>query len=256
MNTKFINGPIPTMLNDTMDWLRMNLPIIIVAQPDGTVRDEHVFPLEALRELVANALVHRDLAAWAQGTAIEVVLEPGKFVITNPGGLFGISVDRLGREHVTSARNQTLVQLAVNARDPRTLARVVEALSDGLRTVVRLLQEHDLPPVAFYDTGIAFRAVLRARSDKNDLSSHSSPPKADKTSTKLPRAGTTMQQVYDFVRDSGPATVDEISTALALDKALVRSNLTRLRRDPYKLVRAAGGQGRVTTYEAEPAQTV
>ncbi len=250
--TKFINGPIPTMLNDTMDWLRMNVPTSIVSQSDGTVRDEHVFPLEALRELVANALVHRDLGAWAQGTAVEVVLEPGKFVIANPGGLFGITVDRLGREHVTSARNQTLVQLAVNARDPRNLARVVEALSDGLRTVVRLLQEHNLPPVAFYDTGIAFRAVLHARSVQPALPSQFAWPQPNASAIKLPRSGTTMRQVYDLVRDKGPATVEEISSALSLDKTLVRNNLTRLRVAPYQLVRADGGRGRLTTYEAVP----
>jgi ATP-dependent DNA helicase RecG len=84
---------------------------------EGTVRDATVFPLEAFRELISNALVHRDLDRWSEGMAVEVRLDDSRLVVTNPGGLYGITVDRLGKEATTSARNARLVEICRHARD-------------------------------------------------------------------------------------------------------------------------------------------
>ena len=229
VNTKFINGPIPTMLGDAMEWLQVNVPTSIVTHPDGTVRDEYAFPMEALRELVANALVHRDLATWSESLAVELVLERDKFTIANPGGLFGITVDRLGREHITSARNQMLVQLNANARDPRTGARVVEALSDGLRTVVRVIMSN---------RATAQRAAR-------------TPVPAEVTTAvglHLPAVGTGIRRVYDLLLHGGPVTVEHVSRTLNKSQGTARSHLNRLRKSPYELVDASGGRGKITTY--------
>jgi ATP-dependent DNA helicase RecG len=67
------------------------------------VHDRYAYPLVAFRELIANALIHRDLDGWSAGLAIEVRLRRDRLVITNPGGLYGITVDQLGRDSVTSA---------------------------------------------------------------------------------------------------------------------------------------------------------
>ena len=229
VNTKFINGPIPTMLGDAMEWLQVNVPTSIVTHPDGTVRDEYAFPMEALRELVANALVHRDLATWSESSAVELVLERDKFTIASPGGLFGITVDRLGREHITSARNQMLVQLNANARDPRTGARVVEALSDGLRTVVRVIMSN---------RATAQRAAR-------------TPVPAEITTAvglHLPAVGTGIRRVYDLLLHGGPVTVAHVSRTLDMSQGTARSHLNRLRKSPYELVDASGGRGKITTY--------
>ena len=229
VNTKFINGPIPTMLGDAMEWLQVNVPTSIMTHPDGTVRDEYAFPMEALRELVANALVHRDLATWSESSAVELVLERDKFTIANPGGLFGITVDRLGREHITSARNQMLVQLNANARDPRTGARVVEALSDGLRTVVRVIMSN---------RATAQRAAR-------------TPVPAEVTTAvglHLPAVGTGIRRVYDLLLHGGPVTVAHVSRTLDMSQGTARSHLNRLRKSPYELVDASGGRGKITTY--------
>jgi hypothetical protein len=53
-------------------WARRNFDTMIVSEPDGTVHDQPAYPLTAFRELVANALVHRDLDHWSAGRAVEV----------------------------------------------------------------------------------------------------------------------------------------------------------------------------------------
>ncbi len=105
-NQVTIDGPVPRMLDQAMAWARRTFDTYIVNAPDGSVRDRYAYPLAAFRELIANAIIHRDLDAWSAGLAIEVRLRRDRLVIGNPGGLYGITVDRLGRErrHVRAQR--------------------------------------------------------------------------------------------------------------------------------------------------------
>ena len=63
------------------------------------------YPLEAVRELIGIALVHRDLDNGSAISTVEVGLHPDEVVVSNPGGLYGITVDRLGRPGTSSPRN-------------------------------------------------------------------------------------------------------------------------------------------------------
>ena len=73
--------------------------------------------------LVINSLVHRDLDSWSDGLAVEVRLKNDQLMITNPGGLYEITVDRLGQDHVTSAGNARLASLC---QDIKRLVSLVD----------------------------------------------------------------------------------------------------------------------------------
>ena len=69
------------------------------------------YPIEALREAVINALIHRDY--FQAGGEIQIRVYEDHVVITNPGGLpDGITVDELKRErHRSLPRNTLLAQV-------------------------------------------------------------------------------------------------------------------------------------------------
>ena len=159
-NQVVLSGPLPRMLESAMTWARRNFDTVILSEPDGTVRDQPAYPLTAFRELIANALVHRDLDHWSAGRAVEVRLRRGRLVISNPGGLYGITIDRLGRESVTSARNARLVTICQYVHSPGSGLRVIEALATGIPTVTAELERAGLPPARYLDTGIGFTVIL------------------------------------------------------------------------------------------------
>jgi ATP-dependent DNA helicase RecG len=225
-----ITGPIPRMLDAALDWARRTFDTAIVANPDGSVTDRPAYPLVAFREVIANALIHRDLDHWSQAFAIEVRLRRDRLVVTNPGGLYGITVDRLGRDAVTSARNGLLVAICQHVRSSGTGGRVIEALASGIPTIAHELSAHGLPPAHYIDTGIRFTVLLRGPA---------------RTFTTAPAPNTTELRIYDALAP-GPKTVAELETALGLTRPNIRKALRSLRN--RGLVHQDGGKGRPTTY--------
>lgn len=104
-------GPIPYMIADTVATVRKNM--LNGAMVNGAFRkDVPEYPIVALREAVANALMHRDYSPQALGTPVHVDMFADRIEISNPGGLYGtITVNLLGKEHGSSSRNQFLAAI-------------------------------------------------------------------------------------------------------------------------------------------------
>lgn len=229
-NTAAITGPIPRMLDGVLRWARETMDQVVVSdQETGVVRDSYTYPSEAIRELVSNALIHRDLDQWSQSHAVELRLLGDRLVISNPGGLYGITVDRLGAEAVTSARNAQLLAICQHTRLPGTDARVVEALATGIPTINRSLAEAGLPAAQYADGGIRFTVVLR----------RGAPPKP-------PKLRANELAVYEALADR-PKTAKELATTTGLTEPTTRKQLRALR--DKNLVTQHGGRGKTTTYE-------
>lgn len=149
------DGPIPMMLDQALRWVQRNTRTRVRFGPDGHGRDEPEYPTQAVRELLANALVHRDLGPHALTEAITLKLEANQLIVSNPGGLWGLTVDRLGKVGVTSARNGWVVRICQNVRWNRD-QRVVEALASGIPTVLASLESAGMVAPRFHDQGIRF----------------------------------------------------------------------------------------------------
>jgi ATP-dependent DNA helicase RecG len=54
-------GPIPEMMDAVVRWVARSTPTAIVGNATGAVTDEPQWPLDAVRALIGNALLHRDL---------------------------------------------------------------------------------------------------------------------------------------------------------------------------------------------------
>jgi ATP-dependent DNA helicase RecG len=248
-NQVTISGPIPRMLDGALEWAEQNFGTLIRARPDGTVVDVPAYPLIAFRELIANALLHRDLDEWSMGMAIEVRLRRDRLVVTNPGGLYGITVDRLGKDVVTSARNMWLVNICQYLRSPESGGRVIEALATGIPTIAHALFDAGLPPAQYDDAGIRFTAVLRTAEGHPDVDG---PRTLPGTAPLAPAEGpwpadlTGSQERIAELLAEGPKTIAELQPRLGLSPNGIRKALVRMREAGF--VEQDGGRGRRTVY--------
>lgn len=224
------SGPIPLMLDTAVNWARRTFDTLIVGYPDGTVRDEYAYPLRAFRELIANALLHRDLDGWSGGRAVEVRLRRDHLVIINPGGLYGITADLLGHQPATAARNARLVSICQFVRSAESGLRVIEAPGTGIPVVTAELERAGLPPASYSESEIGFTVTLRQRA---------------RQAAAGPVLGPTEQAVYRALAPGG-RSVAELHAALGLQPPNIRRALRSL---AGKNLVSRRGSGRSIWYE-------
>lgn len=154
-----LDGPLPDLLESAADWVQRNTLTTIRFGGDGHGRDEPELPMVAVRELIANALVHRDLGPHTRTQRVEIRLRANDLVITNPGGLYGVSLDQLGTDTGKSAVNEFLYDICKFVRTPSG-SRVIEGEGGGIREVQRALCAANMRPPRFIDAGVRFTVLL------------------------------------------------------------------------------------------------
>jgi ATP-dependent DNA helicase RecG len=155
-----LEGPVPVMVRDTLAAVRRNMSRRAFIGGAGR-QDVWEYPETALREAVVNALVHRDLSSGARGTQVQVEMYPDRLVIRNPGGLFGpVTVDSLGEEGISSARNATLIKILEDVPLPGETRTVCENRGSGIRAMLDSLLAAGMSPPEFNDKISSFVVVF------------------------------------------------------------------------------------------------
>lgn len=146
-----LEGPIPVMVRDALNTIRRNMSRRAVIVGLGR-QDVWEYPETSLREAIVNALVHRDLSSAARGGQVQIEMYPDRLVIRNPGGLYGaLTVDDLGEEGVSSARNATLMRLLEDVPVPGETRTVCENRGSGIRAMLDALRSAGMSPPRFED---------------------------------------------------------------------------------------------------------
>ena len=155
-----IDGRIPDMVAMAESAVARNMTRGAVITSQGR-EDVPEYPLDAVRELVVNAIMHRDYHPLAQGTQIRVELYPDRLSITSPGGLFGVAdPDALTRTPITASRNNSLGKLLEDTLMPRSGRTVAENRGSGLIAVSAALARAGLPPARITSTLSHFTVEL------------------------------------------------------------------------------------------------
>lgn len=113
--------------------------------------DRPLYPSIAIRELVANALIHQDMTIGGSGPLIELFAD--RMEITNPGQPL-VSPDRF-LDLPPRSRNEALASLMRRMR-------LCEEQGTGIDKVIFHVELHQLPPPDFRTEGDAVRTVLFA----------------------------------------------------------------------------------------------
>ena len=116
------------------------------------------FPEIAIRELVANALIHQDFLATGVGPMVEIF--PGRIEITNPGHPL-VDTQRF-LDSPPRSRNEVLASLMRRFR-------ICEERGSGIDKVVAEIERYHLPAPLFETPPEFTRVVLFARKNLADM---------------------------------------------------------------------------------------
>ena len=142
---QLLSGPISFMVEEAIAAIMRNTRIGAVI--DGAFRkDVPEYPEIALREAIVNALMHRDYSPESQGMPVQLDLYADRLEISNPGGLYGVmTLDMLGKEGVSSSRNQFLANI-LESTPYGDGGYVAENRGTGYQTIEANLSEALMPP--------------------------------------------------------------------------------------------------------------
>ncbi|MGH3752567.1 MAG: ATP-binding protein [Pseudonocardiaceae bacterium] len=139
-----IRGAIPDLVAETISVLRRHMSVRSYVNGAGR-RAQLDYPVEAVREAIVNAVLHRDYSNVTRGTQIQVELHPDRLVVRSPGSLYGlVRVENLGTEGVSSSRNAFLATLLSDTYLPRSDRLVAENRASGIPAMIRELRRAGL----------------------------------------------------------------------------------------------------------------
>lgn len=121
------------------------------------------YPLEAVREALVNALMHRDYSPEARGGQVQIMMYEDRLEITNPGGLYGgVTTGNLGEAGVTSSRNQRLSTFLEELRFDDG-GPVAENRGSGIAVIEQALAKALMPPPKYKNSLTHFTITFYKR---------------------------------------------------------------------------------------------
>ena len=188
IDNKRIEGTVENMLEEAIRFVKKNTKIkTVIDSQTGKRRDIEEYPTQAVREVILNALVHRDYSIHTEGKPIQLQIFTDRIVVSNPGGLYGrISLDQLGQVQ-PDTRNPVLAT-ALETMD------VTENRYSGIPTIRREMANRGLPMPQFEERRGSFVVTLfgeRKQPATKDL--------ADEDILSFCSTPRTRQEIADFL---------------------------------------------------------
>jgi ATP-dependent DNA helicase RecG len=154
-----VEGSVPTMFIESIKSIKKNLKTKALVK--GLFREDLLeYPEVFLREVIINAIGHRDYSYMARGTAIQVKIFQDRMEISNPGGLFGpITEERLGEQGLQATRNTYLMKILEDLQVPGEKGVLCENRGTGIIAMINALTRAGMRPPVFHDYRNSFNVV-------------------------------------------------------------------------------------------------
>jgi len=154
LDNKRIEGTIGEMLEETIRFVGRNMREKTIVGSDGKRNDKTEYPINAVREAVLNALMHRDYSIHTEGTPVRVLMFNDRMEIWSEGGLYGkLTIDSIGKVHADT-RNQTLVNIL-------EIQKIAENRYSGIPTIRSEMTAFHLPEPIFENRRGNFIVTLK-----------------------------------------------------------------------------------------------
>lgn len=132
------NTDLFTEVEGVLDFIKKHLMVeyIITAAPERIERFN--YPMEAIREIVINMIVHRDYRN-SNGSVIKIF--DNRIEFYNPGGLFGDFTinDLISGNYISKSRNKLIARAFKEAK-------LIERFGTGIKRIFDLCENHGIIP--------------------------------------------------------------------------------------------------------------
>lgn len=191
LDNKRIEGTIAEMVEEALAFCKRNMKTRTVIAPDTGLRtDRTEYPINALREIILNALIHRDYSLYTEGTPVQLDFFSDRVEVHSPGCLYGrATIEQLGHSR-PDLRNPALAVMAETLTDS-------ENRYSGIPTIRREMEAYGLPAPVFENRRDEFVVTLYNTPVSIDTTTPSSAADTLLDFCKTPRS---RKEIADFLK--------------------------------------------------------
>ena len=193
LDNKRIEGTLSEMLAESLNFCRRNMKVRTIINPEtGERTDKPEYPVEAIREAMLNALIHRDYSHFTEGTPIQIDFFTDRMEIHSPGGLYGrMTVEDLGTAK-PDLRNPTLATMSEFLLN-------TENRYYGIPTIRREMAKAGLPAPVFINRRNEFIVILYNKPISNEQETTLSSNKGKEGLLEFCKTPRTRQEIADYL---------------------------------------------------------
>lgn len=232
LDNRSLDGSIPAIVEAAEEAMFRNMRrrAVIVGVGREDVWD---YPIEAVREVVANALMHRDYHPTAHGSPTQISLFPDRLEVTSIGGLHGAnaglsSVEDLAARGVIATRNLQLARLLEDVVTPRTGRPVCENRGSGLRVAVDALRRAGMAPPRLTDRVRVFRVVIDGSTPTSTSTGRGTGPSTGGAAEPDPSSLSPRERQIAELLSEGSLSSGRLAAEIGITRQAVRSWLNRM----------------------------
>ena len=179
-----VEGTIEEMLDKALTFVRRNIGTMVIIDNNGQRTDVPHYPMKALREAIANALIHRDYSINTEGAYIYLRIFDDRIEILNPGDLYGNNrIENLGTDNMLEVRNNTIIRLLEETTD------IVENRHTGIATMRKEMKKMNLPEPEFENLRGTFKVTFRKENEESNMQNKTEQIQSGQKWTEVDRSG-------------------------------------------------------------------
>lgn len=233
-DNKRIEGTIEEMLEGALAFVRRNIPVRVIIDDNGKREDVPIYPMKALREAIANALIHRDYSSNSDGSYIYLRIFDDRIEVLNPGELYGNNkLENLGTDLKMEVRNNAIIRLLEETTD------IVENRHTGIATMREEMQRANLPEPEFEILRGTFKVTFRK--EFSDISGKITTQKITQKTTQetiLKALNETQLKILGILKENPSITQKQIAEITNLTRDGVKYNISILKK--FNIIKRVG----------------
>jgi ATP-dependent DNA helicase RecG len=189
LDNKRLDGTISEMLKLALSFVVNNIKKATKINDNGIREDVMEYPIKAIREIILNALIHRDYSIHTENEPIRLTIFDDRIEISNPGGLYGrLSLDELGKVH-SDIRNPFIASVL-------EILELTENRYSGIPTIYAEMKKAGLMEPKFESVRGTFKVTLY-NSKKTDVINDDFVSKI-KAYCKTPRTKESLAKLFGY----------------------------------------------------------
>ena len=148
-----VDSPLLDQVDEVMDYMKRVFQLSYSFTGKAKRDELWEYPLEAVREVVTNAICHRDYSSPAQ---TQIKIFDDRLVVWNPGGLpMGMSIKKLmDPNHNSVPRNKLIAMLFYDVG-------LIENYGSGIKKILKECNKLGFPDPEFEETQGGFQVIFR-----------------------------------------------------------------------------------------------